>query len=158
TLQRAKITEPYGYLLKPYEEQELHTTIELALFKHKMQRISQEMRRWLGAVIRSIGDGIIVTDSKGCVRIINKSAQSLSGRSEDEVFGQPLQDAFPLVHASKRAPVDGLLSRAGRNNGPVDLEADTVLMTPEGKGIRVEGNLAPITDEAGNLAGYVMVF
>lgn len=35
TLSRAKITEPYGYLLKPFEERELHSTIEMAFYKHK---------------------------------------------------------------------------------------------------------------------------
>ncbi|MHC5034564.1 MAG: response regulator, partial [Planctomycetota bacterium] len=38
TLQRAKITEPYGYILKPFEERELHTTIEMALYKHRMEK------------------------------------------------------------------------------------------------------------------------
>ena len=38
TLQRAKITEPYGYILKPFGERELHTAIEIALHKHKLER------------------------------------------------------------------------------------------------------------------------
>lgn len=38
TLQRAKITEPYGYLLKPFEERELQTTIEVAIYKHQAQQ------------------------------------------------------------------------------------------------------------------------
>ena len=38
TLQRAKMTEPYGYILKPFQERELHTTVEMALYKHGMQR------------------------------------------------------------------------------------------------------------------------
>jgi CheY-like chemotaxis protein len=38
TLQRAKIAEPFGYLLKPFEERELHTTIEIALYKHGMEQ------------------------------------------------------------------------------------------------------------------------
>ena len=37
TLQRAKITEPFGYILKPFEERELHIAIELALYRHKME-------------------------------------------------------------------------------------------------------------------------
>lgn len=43
TLQRAKITEPFGYLLKPFEDRDLHTTIEMALYKHKME---QKLRRY----------------------------------------------------------------------------------------------------------------
>jgi len=61
TLRRAKITEPYGYLIKPYEEQELRTTIETALFKHRMEQLSAAMKRWLHAVFRSIGDALVVT-------------------------------------------------------------------------------------------------
>ncbi len=38
TLTRAKITEPFGYLLKPFEERSLHTTIEIALYKHKAEQ------------------------------------------------------------------------------------------------------------------------
>jgi len=38
TLQRAKISEPFGYLLKPFEEKKLHTTIEIALYKHQIER------------------------------------------------------------------------------------------------------------------------
>lgn len=36
TLQRARITEPFGYLLKPFDERALHSTIEMALYKHKV--------------------------------------------------------------------------------------------------------------------------
>ena len=36
TLQRAKVTEPFGYILKPFEERELHIAIELALYRHRM--------------------------------------------------------------------------------------------------------------------------
>ena len=38
TLERAKVTGPYGYLLKPFEERELQTTIEIALYKHQAQQ------------------------------------------------------------------------------------------------------------------------
>ncbi|MBT3342888.1 MAG: response regulator [Gemmatimonadetes bacterium] len=42
TLERAKLAEPYGYLLKPFEERELQTTIEVALYKHKAEQALRE--------------------------------------------------------------------------------------------------------------------
>jgi PAS domain S-box-containing protein len=49
TLSRAKITEPFGYIIKPFEERELHTNIEIALHKHKMEKAlrkaAEEIRR-----------------------------------------------------------------------------------------------------------------
>src|SRR5947207_10744136 len=56
TLERAKITEPFGYLLKPYEERELHTTIEMALYKHRMERQLQMAEQWLSATLNCIAD------------------------------------------------------------------------------------------------------
>jgi len=45
TFQRAKVTEPYGYLLKPFEERELHTTIEIALYKAATAQELEEYRQ-----------------------------------------------------------------------------------------------------------------
>ena len=47
TLQRAKATEPFGYLLKPFEERQLHSTLEMALQKHKLEAALQESQRRL---------------------------------------------------------------------------------------------------------------
>ena len=47
TLQRAKITEPYGYLIKPFQERELHSTIEMALYKQAMEKVLKEKEQWL---------------------------------------------------------------------------------------------------------------
>ena len=45
TLQRARVTEPYGYLLKPFHERELHIVIEMALYRHEMERRLRESER-----------------------------------------------------------------------------------------------------------------
>ncbi|HEX9925795.1 MAG TPA: response regulator [Anaerolineae bacterium] len=76
TLQRAKITEPYGYLLKPFEERELHTTIEMGLYRHRMERKLKENERWLTTTLQSIGDGIIAVDAQRRIRLLNPVAQS----------------------------------------------------------------------------------
>ena len=47
TLERAKVTQPYGYLLKPFKDQELHTIIEVALYRHRSGRMLREAQRQL---------------------------------------------------------------------------------------------------------------
>ena len=79
TLQRAKITEPFGYLLKPFEEQDLQSTIEMALYKCKMEQKLKEREYWFSTVLHSIGDAVIATDKKGKVNFMNFLAEFLIG-------------------------------------------------------------------------------
>ncbi len=71
TLQRAKITEPFGYILKPFDERELHVNIEMALYKHKIERKLKENERWFSTTLRCIGDAVIATDKKGSIIFMN---------------------------------------------------------------------------------------
>ncbi len=68
-MQRAKITEPYGYIVKPFEERELHTSIEIALYKHNMEKKLRDNERRLSITLNSIGDAVIATDKKGKITI-----------------------------------------------------------------------------------------
>lgn len=58
TLERAKITEPFGYILKPFEERELHSNIEMALYKHKTERKLKENYSQLQDTFASIIEAI----------------------------------------------------------------------------------------------------
>ena len=87
-LQRAKLTEPFGYVLKPYEDKDLQTAIEIGLYKHKMERRLQENERWLAATLGSIGDGVIATDEQGRVRFMNSLAEQLTGWAQADAIGR----------------------------------------------------------------------
>src|SRR3712207_2615521 len=62
TLARAKQTQPFGYILKPFKERELNTTIEITLARHRLEQQLQAREQWLGTVLRSIADAVITTD------------------------------------------------------------------------------------------------
>ena len=53
TLDRAKVTEPYGYILKPFQERELHATIEIALYKHRAEEELRRHREHLEELLRA---------------------------------------------------------------------------------------------------------
>ena len=78
TLDRAKKTEPFGYLLKPFEERELKTTIEIALYKFKMEMKLKNRERFLTTILDGIDDGVIATDKEGAISFINPYAEKLT--------------------------------------------------------------------------------
>ena len=97
TVQRAKKTEPFGYLLKPFEERELQTTIEIALYKFEMDMRLRSRERWLTTILQSVGDGVVATDKEGNITFMNPFAEDLTGWSQDEALNKPLKDTFYIV-------------------------------------------------------------
>jgi PAS domain S-box-containing protein len=158
TLRRAKITEPFGYLLKPYEERELRTTIETALFKHQAQRLSEAMRRWLSAVFRSMGDGLIVTNANGRVALMNRAAETLTGWTSNEAFGKRWNQVVHLLDAPSRRVLDDLASRAFQEDTPLRLNGDTLLIGRDGSETLIDGTLTPVQDDEQTFTGFVFVF
>ncbi len=61
TLERVKSTGPFGYVLKPFDERDLLTTVEMALYKFSTDKKLRESERWLSTTLRSIGDAVITT-------------------------------------------------------------------------------------------------
>lgn len=147
TFERAKLTEPFGYLIKPFEERELELTIETALYKAKMQLLLKEKEQWLSTILRSIGDGIIVLNPEGKVSFINPVAQKITGWSEREAIGQPLDEVFKSKEISTQ---NQILEASGLH--------ETVLISRDGQEIPVEQIITPLPEEKGKGAGQVIVF
>ncbi len=158
TLQRAKITEPYGYLLKPFQDRELHTTIEMALYRHKMERKLKESEQWFSTTLRSIGDAVIATDTEGCVTFMNLVAQDLTGWSQDEAAGKPLEHAFNIVNEDTDEPCEDPVKRVIRESNVVGLANHTLLIARDGTRFPIDDSAAPIRNESGDLIGVVLVF
>jgi PAS domain S-box-containing protein len=158
TLQRAKVTEPFGYLLKPYEERELHTTIELALYKHRLERQVKESEQSLAATLRCLGEAVIVTEAWGDVRMINPVAEQLTGWSPEDAPGKDLSEVLQLIDERTRQPVENPIPKPFQKAGAVRWPERAVLVSRDGKETPIEGSTAPIYVENGLFAGTVLVF
>jgi PAS domain S-box-containing protein len=84
TVKSAKETMPYGYLLKPVNEDELRTTVETALYKHKMEMTLVESERRYRLLAENIADVIWTMDMNMQFTYISPSVTALSGRTPDE--------------------------------------------------------------------------
>jgi len=158
TLQRAKLTEPFGYVLKPFDERELETHIEMALYGHEAERKLRQQRQWLEVTLRSIGDAVVATDTQGRVTFFNPVAASLTGWKPEEVLGRPLQSVFKVINERTRAPAEDIVARVIHEKRIVVMANHTNLVDPQGKEVPIEDSAAPIRDLAGNVEGVVLVF
>jgi PAS domain S-box-containing protein len=158
TLQRARVTEPFGYILKPFEERELRTVIEMALYKHQAERKLRESERRYAITLSSIGDAVIATDDQAKVGFLNSVAANLTGWPAEEAVGQPLPEVFRIINEQTRQPVENPVIKILREGKVIGLANHTTLLARDGREIPIEDCGAPIIDDTGTITGSVLVF
>ena len=112
----------------------------------------------LRVTLSSIGDGVITTDRNGCVAFLNPVAQELTGWTQEDAFGKPLQQVFHIVNEDSRAEVENPALRALREGIIVGLANHTVLISRDETERPIDDSAAPIRSRAGETAGAVLVF
>jgi PAS domain S-box-containing protein len=94
TLEQAKYAEPYGYLTKPFEDQDIIKTIRLTLHKHSMEQRVRESEERFSALVNAISDMLITIDNDYKITYLNPAAQAFTGVSLNEGMGK---DAYRIV-------------------------------------------------------------
>jgi PAS domain S-box-containing protein len=95
-LQRAKISEPYGYLAKPMGLLELRSTVETALYKHKADRRVRESELWMRSMFDSLGEAVLLLTPDRIVKDVNPAAEKMFGYRHQDLVG----------HSTERLHVD----------------------------------------------------
>ena len=158
TLQRAGVTEPFGYLLKPFEDSQLRTAIEMALYKYAAERRLRESERRYAVTLSSIGDAVIATDEKGQVTFMNPIAEALTGWSRADAVGMPLVEVFRIINEDTRHTVDSPAANVLRSGVVVGLANHTILVARDGRETPIDDCGAPIIDDRGAIIGTVLIF
>jgi diguanylate cyclase (GGDEF)-like protein/PAS domain S-box-containing protein len=156
TLQRAKLTEPLGYTLKPVEQKELITVIEMALYKHQMEIKLRERQGWLSTILQSIGEGVIATDRFGNITFMNPVAEKLTGWNQADSIGKGLTSVVHLIDEDTgkvvRLGIPDLL--ANNSSNPINGNVQIVNYIEK---IPIELTSSAIRDEKENTCGLVLV-
>jgi PAS domain S-box-containing protein len=140
TIERAKKTGPFGYLLKPFSERELFITIETALYRHEMEQKIQESEERYHTLVEQATDGIaIIRDS--VFLFVNPRLVDITGYTVDEVVGSSLATYLHPDHRSVLMHLHG--SAAGKQ----PFMQETVLLRKDGQEIHVEFNAQKIDYE-----------
>ena len=157
TLDRAKGTGPFGYIIKPFDDRELRMSVEMALYKHGVERRLEDNERFLETILDSISDAVVTTDPEGRVAFMNPAAEALLGMAGGDVVGEPVAEVLRVVDADTGValvdPVEGLVLTSGPRE-----PADTLLLTAHGRRVPVSASAAPLRGADGESAGAVVVY
>jgi PAS domain S-box-containing protein len=158
TLRRAKVTEPYGYILKPFEERELHIAIEMALYKYQMEQKLKEHERWLATTLNNIRDAIITTDDQGLINFMNPLAVELTEWESERAMSLPIASVFQLIDSQSKTPMDSFVSARFSQEVIRSPQPDPLLVTRKGAEFPVQYQATPIRNHQGKVIGTVLVF
>jgi len=158
TIQRATTTEPFGYIVKPFERRELQSSIKVALCRNKTESKLRKSEESLATILKSVGTAVITTDIKGLVTFMNPVAEALTGWKQEDALGKSLTEAFSIISEKTRTFVENPATKAVREGVVVDLEHRTLLIAKDGTETPILNAAAPIRDDKGNITGAVLVF
>ena len=136
------ITERLGRLIK-------HINAEKELAKSE---------RLLSTTLRSIGDAVIATDTKGNISFLNPVAESLTGWKQEEAKEKPVEKIFNIINEETHKIVENPVLRVIREGIVVGLANHTILIAKNGNEIPIADSGAPIKDDEGNMLGVVLIF
>ncbi|MCG8571555.1 MAG: response regulator, partial [Spirochaetes bacterium] len=86
---------PYGYLLKPFNDHDLKIAIEMAFYRNEIDKKLQKNSNYITNILECMSDGIIVINPEGQIKTVNDTTCHLLGKSKKELIGQYVADFFP---------------------------------------------------------------
>jgi PAS domain S-box-containing protein len=113
---------------------------------------------WWRVTLASIGDAVIATDVQGNVVFLNPVAETLTGWTQVEAQGQPLDQVFVIVNEITRARAENPVEKVLQTGYVVGLANHTVLITRDLRDLPIDDSAAPIRDESNQLIGVVLIF
>ncbi len=149
TLHRARTTEPFGYLVKPFDTRELHATIEIALYRAQMEERVQASEERYRDLFENASDAIVTMATDGTISEVNRAAERLLARSRHDLVGQQAHQLIPedeylrVAERRQRLHVGELLSELH----------ETEVLRPDGSKVPIEIHSRLIRDGAGQPMG-----
>ena len=157
-LQSLTHKEPFCYVRTPLDDQDLHRTITMALYRHQTESKLRKMERWLAATLNSVGDAVLATDIEGRVTYLNHSAEVLTGWTLPEATGRPVPEIFKTMRGDAHTPVESPVTKVIQGGVVLQLAEGTLLQRKDGTTLPIDDSAAPIRDEKEQIIGVVIIF
>jgi PAS domain S-box-containing protein len=135
----------------------VHIVRDITEQKQSEFALAAEKER-LAVTLRSIGDGVIATDTRGNIVIMNVVAELLCGWKQVDAYGLPLSQVFNIINENTRKRHDNPVEKVLSSGQIIELANHTVLISPDGTERVIADSAAPIKDHTEKIIGVVLVF
>ncbi|HEY3378752.1 MAG TPA: response regulator [Armatimonadota bacterium] len=135
-----------------------HDIDQAHALQHHAELELQAEKEQLSVTLLSIGDGVITTDAQGCVTLLNKISEELTGWTQDEAYGHPLEDVFHIINEQTRKRCDNPVEKVLSTGQIIGLANHTALISKTGVEYSIADSGAPIRDADDQIVGVVLVF
>jgi PAS domain S-box-containing protein len=125
--------------------------------KQADEALAAEKER-LAVTLRSIGDGVVATDTVGKIVLMNPVAERLTGWSQAEALGKPVSEVLHLIHEKTGRRHENPAETVSRTGQTVSGTDDTILLAKDGSQHLLAYSGAPIIDQHNHIIGVVLVF
>ena len=158
TLKRAIATKPFGYLVKPFQEREVHTTIEIALSRHQLEKRCETIPEEVVDGRDTIAEATIAADRSGKIIFMNSVAETLIGWLEQEALGKFATKVLRLIDSQTRELIENPLLKAMGENGTLRWSKGCLLLRKDGTEIPIHPTATPLRNSNREIIGSVLVF
>ncbi len=136
-----------------------HDDLNKAVRKlQESKEIIEVEREQIEVTLRSIGDGVITTDEKGRIIIMNTTAEELTGWTEQEAFGRQIDEVFEIINEHTKKSIPTPIEKVLKTGKIIELANNTLLIAKNGNRRIISDSAAPIWDKNNNIIGVVLVF
>jgi PAS domain S-box-containing protein len=153
TLERASLTHPFGFIVKPLGNTNLKPLILMAINKHRTERELENHRKMLSSILQDLPDAVIVANPPGEVLYLNQTAEQLTGWPQHLAAGKSLAEVAPLEDETGQIISAQLLPKLLEKKQRVRLPRQCALITRDRRAIEVAGQLSVMEGVNGHPAG-----
>ena len=157
-VQQAKVAEPYGYITKPFRDQDLQIAIEISLYKKQAEERIRKIELWLATVLRSVGDAVIASDKDRQITFMNEVAEKLTGWNKEDALGKKLTEVLNIKDRDLNDLEKHLVEKVITEGLIINLIEDRLLIAKDGRELPISDSAAPIKEDNGETPGTVIVF
>ncbi len=153
TLERAKSAHPYGYILKPFKDKDILNTIDIAIYKHRIERELAKQQKLFGAILDSINDGIVATDTDFIIQFMNPIACDILGMDEEMARGKHLSEFMSAIDNDSQLDIYTIIKQS--TEAPIYIN-ELTHKNLSGMSLFLNCAVTRLEDKQDRLSGYVI--